>query len=75
MYDNKIFLYLTVDSLKQIIKLVSEDDSMLEMHIFANKVIFKIKDIIISSRKQALISGLERDLLKEARENGTFVIY
>lgn len=35
----------------------------------------KIKDIIISSRKQALISGLERDLLNEARENGTFVIY
>lgn len=35
----------------------------------------KIKDIILSSRKQALISGLERDLLKDARENGTFVIY
>lgn len=35
----------------------------------------KIKDIIISSRKQALITGLEQDLLKEARDNGTFVIY
>ena len=35
----------------------------------------KIKDIILSSRKLALINGLERDLLNDARENGTFVIY
>ena len=34
-----------------------------------------IKDIIISSRKQALISTLEQDLLKDARENGQFVTY
>ena len=35
----------------------------------------KIKDIILSSRKQSLINGLEQDLLKDARDNGTFVIY
>lgn len=35
----------------------------------------QIKDIIISSRKQELISSLERDLLNDARENGKFVIY
>ena len=34
-----------------------------------------IKDIIISSRKQTLISTLEQDLLNDARENGQFVIY
>lgn len=34
-----------------------------------------IKDMIISARKQALISGLERDLLEDARENGNFIIY
>ena len=34
-----------------------------------------IRDIIISARKQALISTLEQDLLKDARENGKFVIY
>ena len=34
-----------------------------------------IRDIIISARKQALISTLEQDLLKDARENGQFVIY
>lgn len=34
-----------------------------------------IRDIIISSRKQTLISTLEQDLLNDARENGQFVIY
>jgi len=35
----------------------------------------KIRDIIISVRKQQLIMSLERDLLNDARENGQFVIY
>ena len=35
----------------------------------------RIKDIIISTRKQALISALEQDLLDDARENGQFVIH
>ena len=35
----------------------------------------RIKDIIISTRKQSLITGLEQDLLRDARENGQFVIY
>ena len=34
-----------------------------------------IKDMIISARKQALISSLEQHLLNDARENGNFVIY
>ena len=34
-----------------------------------------IRDIIISSRKQTLISTLEQDLLNDARENGQYVIY
>lgn len=33
-----------------------------------------IRDMIISARKQELISALERDLLHDARENGQFVI-
>ena len=33
-----------------------------------------IKDMIISARKQSLITSLERDLLEEARVNGQFVI-
>jgi hypothetical protein len=35
----------------------------------------RIKDIIISSRKHALISTLEQDLLEEARDKERFVIY
>ena len=35
----------------------------------------QIRDIIISARKQEMILSLERDLLKNARENGQFVIY
>ena len=34
-----------------------------------------IKDMIISARKQSLVNSLEQDLLKDARENGQFVIY
>lgn len=34
-----------------------------------------IRDMIISARKQSLLSGLERDLLNDARENGNFIIY
>ena len=35
----------------------------------------KIKDIIISARKQSLIMNLEQDLLNDARENGQYIIY
>ena len=34
-----------------------------------------IKNIIISSRRQNLLLNLERDLLKDARENRDFIIY
>lgn len=35
----------------------------------------RIRDILLNSRKHALTSGLERDLLERARSNGSFVIY
>ena len=35
----------------------------------------EIKDMIVSARKQELVTGLERDLLNDARENGKFKIY
>ena len=34
-----------------------------------------IKDMIVSARKQTLVSDLEQDLLNDARENGKFKIY
>jgi hypothetical protein len=33
-----------------------------------------IKDMIISARKQVLLSTLEQDLMKDARESGKFEI-
>jgi hypothetical protein len=35
----------------------------------------RIKDVILSARKHELVSGLERDLLNDARVKGKFVIY
>ena len=35
----------------------------------------RIRDILISARKQALMNSLERDLLKNALESNNFVIY
>ena len=35
----------------------------------------RIRDIILNARKHELVSGLERDLLKDARNKGKFVIY
>ena len=34
-----------------------------------------IRDILLSTRKRELVSGLEQDLLEQARENGKFEIY
>ena len=46
-------------------KLAKENPKMDEM----------IKDIILSTRKQALLSSLERDLLENARSQENFVVY
>ncbi len=35
----------------------------------------RIRDIILSTRKQALLNGLERDLIENARNQENFVIY
>ena len=35
----------------------------------------RIKDIILSTRKQALLNGLERDLIENARNQENFIIY
>ena len=35
----------------------------------------RIRDIILSARKHELVTGLERDLLNDARNKEKFVIY
>lgn len=41
-------------NLSEIIRLINEDEDKMELHIFANKVIFKIKNLIVMTR---LING------------------
>lgn len=41
-------------NLSEIIKMISDHDSKIELHIFSNKVIFKIEDLIVMTR---LING------------------
>ncbi len=53
-------------NLNEIIKLISEDDEKLELHIFTNKVIFKLKDLIIMTR---LINGNYPDTNKLIPDN------
>ena len=35
----------------------------------------RIRDLILSARKHELETGLEQDLLEDARKNNKFVIY
>ena len=41
-------------NLSEIVKLISDDDELLELHIFSNKLIFKVDNLIIMTR---LING------------------
>ena len=53
-------------NLLEIIKLISDEEKKIEMHIFANKVIFKISDLIIMTR---LINGNYPDTNKLIPDN------
>lgn len=53
-------------NLSEIIKLMSDDENNIEMHIFANKVIFKINNLIIMTR---LINGNYPDTNKLIPDN------
>ena len=50
----QVDIIITNRNLSEIVKLMSDDDESLELHIFANKVIFKIKNLIVMTR---LING------------------
>ena len=52
--EDNIDIIIPNRNLNEIIKLMSDDDEKIEMHIFSNKVIFKIKNLIIMTR---LING------------------
>ena len=52
--ENNIDIIIPNRNLNEIIKLINDDDDALELHIFQNKVIFKLKNLIVMSR---LIQG------------------
>ena len=52
--DDNIDIIIPSRNLNEITKLMSDDDEKLELHIFTNKVIVKIKDLIVMTR---LING------------------
>lgn len=52
--QDNIDIIIPSKNLSEIIKLISEDDEKIELHIFSNKVIFKIKNLIVMTR---LING------------------
>ena len=51
---NNVDLIIPSRNLNEIIKLMYEDENKIEMHVFANKVVFKIKNLIVMTR---LING------------------
>ncbi len=48
--NNDIDIIIPNRILNEIIKLIPDDDTKLELHVFSNKVIFKIKDLLIMAR-------------------------
>ncbi len=64
--DNNIDIIIPSRNLSEIIKLISDEDKKMELHIFSNKVIFKIDNLIIMTR---LINGNYPDTNKLIPDN------
>jgi len=52
--QNNVDIIIPSRNLSEIIKLMNDDDEQIELHVFANKVIFKINNLIVMTR---LING------------------
>ena len=59
--SENIDIIIPSKNLNEIVKLISEDDGNIELHIFTNKVIFKIGTLIVMTR---LINGEYPDTKK-----------
>ena len=59
--EDNVDIIIPNRNLSEIVKLMTEDDTKLEMHVFNNKVIFKLNNLIIMTR---LISGTYPDTNK-----------
>ena len=59
--DDVVNILIPTRNLNELIKLVNDDDSNIELHIFSNKIIFKFDNIVFMSR---LINGTYPDTSK-----------
>lgn len=64
--DNNIDIIIPNRNLLEIIKLISDDEKTIELHIFSNKVIFKMDTLVVMTR---LINGNYPDTNKLIPEN------
>ena len=53
-YNNNVDIIIPNRNLNEIVKLMNDDDVKIELHIFSNKVIFKINNLVVMTR---LING------------------
>lgn len=53
-YSDNFDIIIPNKNLNEIVKLIDDDDKKIELHIFSNKVIFKIENLIVMTR---LING------------------
>ena len=67
--SNEINIIIPTKNLLELVKMISDDDDEIELHIFNNKIIFKFDSIIMMSR---LINGTYPDISKLIPE--TFAI-
>jgi DNA polymerase-3 subunit beta len=68
---NDIDIIIPNRNLNEIIKLIPDDDTKIELHIFSNKVIYKIENLIVMTR---LINGNYPDTNRLIPENYEFKI-
>lgn len=64
--EDNIDIIIPARNLNEIIKLITEEEEKIELHIFSNKVIFKIKNLIVMTR---LINGSYPNTNKLIPEN------
>lgn len=69
--ENNVDIIIPNRNLNEIIRLIPDDETKIELHVFANKIIFKIKNLIIMSR---LINGNYPDTNKLIPETYELIV-
>lgn len=69
--DNNVDIIIPNKNLNEIIKLIPDDETKLELHVFANKVIFKINNLLVMTR---LLNGNYPDTNKLIPETYELIV-